>query len=412
MTRGFLAALLALALFGCAKEAAPDPRGEWVGSWATPQQIPEPHNLLTPEAPRDITLRQFVHLSVGGAELRVRLSNAFGTAPLRIASAHIARPAPLGSGGIEADTDTALTFSGRPDVIIPAGADYWSDPVTFEAPALSNLAITLYLPELPAQQTGHPGSRTTSFVAPGDQVSAATLANAQPVTHWYNISGVDVVASSPSAAIAILGDSITDGRGSTTDGNNRWPDMLAARLQASAETRHLAVLNLGVGGNRLLNDGNGPNVLARLDRDVAAQTGVRYLIVFEGVNDLGTLTSDGEVSPEAHAALVARVISAYEQIITRAHARGVRVYGATLTPFGGMTTYRADAAAEADREAVNHWIRTSGRFDAVIDFDAATRDPAQPTRLLAAYDTGDHLHLSPEGFNAMANAIPLDLFAD
>jgi lysophospholipase L1-like esterase len=407
-----MAALIALALVGCAKAPAPDPREGWVGSWATSQQIPEPENALPAEL-SDITLRQFVHLSLGGSELRVQISNRFGTAPLRVAAAHIARAAaPLGEGGIDADADAALLFSGRPDVIIPAGADYWSDPVSFEAGAMSNVAITLHLPALPTQQTGHPGSRTSSFYAPGNQVSAAALTGAQPIEHWYTISAIDVVGGANAAAIAIIGDSITDGRGSTTNGNNRWPDILSERLQASAETRHLGVLNFGVGGNRLLNDGKGPNALARLNDDVLAQTGVKYLIVFEGVNDLGTLTRDGEVSAEEHAAHVARMISAYEQIITRAHAQGLRVYGATIMAYGGTEIYPNNSVTEADREAINTWIRTSGRFDAVIDFDAVTRDPADPTRLLAAYDMGDHLHTSPEGFRAMAGAIPLALFED
>jgi lysophospholipase L1-like esterase len=211
--------------------------------------------------------------------------------------------------------------------------------------------------------------------------------------------------------VVALGDSTTDGHAATTNGNDRWPDVLAARLQASKKTQDVGVSNQGIGGNHLLTDGLGPNVLARFDRDVLAPAGVRWLIVFEGVNDLGGLARNGEVSADQHTALVEKVIAAYEQIIARAHAHGLRVYGATITPYTGSDYYHPGQWSEADRQAVNAWIRAAGHFDAVIDFDAVVRDPAHPEHLLPAFDCGDHLHPSPAGYKALGESIPLSLFA-
>ena len=382
----------------------------WVASWTTSQQLPEPHNSLAVDDLRDATLRQVVHLSIGGVQLRVHFSNRFGAAPLRFASVHIARSASPASDRIDTSTDTPLTFSGRPDAIVPAGAEYVSDVIAFPVAALSDLAITIHFDLPPSGQTGHPGSRATSYLARGDRVSAAELPDPKRVEHWYFISGVDVAAPPQVAAIAVLGDSITDGHGATTDGNNRWPDLLAKRLQAGPATQALAVLNQGIGGNRLLLDGLGPNALARLEHDVLAPAGVRYLIILEGVNDIGMLAKDAEVPALEHESMVHRIISAYEQIVSRAHAHGVDVIGATILPFAGSQFYHPGPATEADRLAINQWIRTPGHFDAFIDFDKVTRDPEHPDHLLPAFDSGDHLHPSPAGFAAMANAVPLSLF--
>jgi lysophospholipase L1-like esterase len=391
-----------------AKSAA---AGSWVGSWASSQQIPEPANALPPESLRDATLRQIVHLSVGGRELRVRLSNAFGTAPLAILSVHVARPVSKETGSIDAATDRGLTFAGSPSATIPAGADYFSDPVAFDAPALSDLAITLYVEVPPARQTSHPGSHETSFLMHGDHVADATLSGATIVAHWFVISGVDVRESGAGAAIVTLGDSITDGHAVPDNSNARWPDDLARRLQSAAATRGLSVLNVGTGGNRLLLDGAGPSALARFDRDVLAQTGVRYLILLEGINDLDSATRLAPISAAQHTLLVQQIIGAYEQIVLRAHAHGITVIGGTITPDGGSDYYHPSAASEADRQAVNAWIRQPGHFDAVIDFDRVVRDPTHPDRLLPAYDSGDHLHPLPAGYRAMAAVIPLELFA-
>jgi lysophospholipase L1-like esterase len=382
----------------------------WVGTWAASQQIPEPQNSLPTDDMRDMTIRQIVHLSIGGAAIRVHVSNAFGTQPLHFTAVHIARPVSASSAQIQPGTDRALTFAGSADVIIPAGAGYVSDPVDYPVEPLLNLAITFHLDEPPAVETGHPGSRSTSYYVHGDQVSAADLPDAKRVEHWYQIAGIDVSGPAKGAAIVALGDSITDGHAATTNGNDRWTDVLAARLQEDRTTRNLGVLNHGIGGNHLLADGLGPNALARFDRDVLAQTGVRYVIVFEGVNDLGDLTRLAPAATEVHAKLVARMIAAYEQMIVRAHAGGIKVIGATITPDAGSTYYHPDAGNESDRRAVNEWIRAAGNFDAVIDFDKVVRDPQQPDRLLPAYDCGDHLHPSPAGYRAMGESVPLSLF--
>jgi len=383
----------------------------WLGSWAASQQRPEPQNSLAVDDLRDATLRQVVHLSVGGKELRLHLSNRFGTAPVHITAIHIAQPGAGASGGIKAETDKALTFSGTPDITIPAGAEYISDSIAYPLAPLSDLTISIHFDVPPQDQTGHPGSRATSFLAHGDLVSAPDLpAETKRFEHWYFISAIDVPAPRNAAAVVVIGDSITDGHGATTDGNNRWPDILAKRLQSSATQKSIAVLNHGIGGNRLLLDGLGPNALARFDSDVLAQAGVRYVIVLEGINDIGTLTRTAEVSPEENDALVHNMIGTYQQIITRAHTHGIKVYGATILPFGGSGYYHPVAKNEADREAVNEWIRTPGHFDAVIDFDKLTRDPENPDRMLPKYDSGDHLHPGPAGYSAMGEAVPLSLF--
>jgi lysophospholipase L1-like esterase len=410
----FLPALLiAILSFGTAGLAQSEANSQiWVGTWASSQQIPEPANALPGEGLTDITLRQIVHLSIGGTILRVRLSNAFGTAPLRFTSVHIAHPQSSGSSAINPISDRPLSFSGQSDVIVPAGADYVSDSIDFPVVALSDLAITFHLEALPTVQTGHPGSRATSYYVPGNVVSAANLIGAKTMDHWYQISGIDVLGPANTASVVALGDSITDGHGSITNGNGRWTDVLAQRLQNFSANRNIGVLNAGIGGNHLLTDGLGPNALARFERDVLAQDGVHWLIVFEGVNDLGDLTRNGEVASMEHASLVHRILAAYQQLITRAHVRGIRVIGATMTPYTCSDYYHPGPASEADRQAINQWIRTSGHFDAVLDFDRIMRDPSHPDHLLPSYDCGDHLHPSPAGYRAMADAIPLSLFAN
>jgi lysophospholipase L1-like esterase len=399
MIRAF--AVLTAVLMWAAPALAQTRDEHWTGSWATSQQIPEERNALPAHALDDATLRQTVHLSIQGKSLRVRLSNAFGTAPLHITAAHIARALANGSDAIEPGSDTALHFSGAADVTIPAGAEYVSDPVSLIG---ADLAITLHFETAPAQQTSHPGSRTTSYLLHGDHVTDNALPGAEKFEHWFNIAGIDV--SDGSGAVVALGDSITDGRGSTTNGNDRWTDALAHRL-ADAGLK-IGVLNHGIGGGHVLLDGLGPNAMSRLDRDVLAQPGVRWLIVFEAINDIGTFDRDGGKPEAAHQALVRQLTTAYSQMIETAHAAGIKVYGATITPFMDCGPYHPKPISEADRIAVNAWIRN--HFDAVIDFDAAVRDPTRPDHLTPAYDSGDGLHLSPAGYRAMAAAIPLSLF--
>jgi lysophospholipase L1-like esterase len=390
----------------------------WVHTWVSMPQLTEPGNL--PPAPFtgpssvlvDATLRQTVHVSVGGRRVRLRFSNAFGGAVLPLTAVSVALPVDgrAGVSAIRPGTVRPVTFSGRAATVVPVGAQVVSDPVDLAVPPGANLTVTAYLAtgQASTSVTSHPGSRTTSYLLAGDHHDALDLPGSTPVDHWYLLSGVEADAPDGTAAAVVVGDSLTDGRGSTTNGNDRWPDQLLARLRhRPAGPNQVAILNQAAGGNRVLRDGLGPNVLARLDRDVLALGKVDRLVVFEGVNDIGTAAA----TPAGQAQVTDELLAAYEQIVVRAHARDLRVYGATITPFGGNTGYD-DAAGlrEATRATLNGWIRRSGRFDAVLDFDAAVRDPAAPARLLPAFDVGDHLHLSPAGYGALAAAVPLRLF--
>ncbi|GGP86456.1 SGNH/GDSL hydrolase family protein [Saccharothrix coeruleofusca] len=424
MSRSSTTALVITALLATAAPLAahldhrPGTTGQdWVGTWASMPQLTEPHNM--PPAPFtgdgvvlvDSTLRQTVRVSVGGERMRLRFSNAFGGAPLPLTAVTVALPEgdKAGVASVRPNTTHRITFHGKDSTVVPVGAQVVSDPIDFRLAPRTNLTVTTYLAEGQASDriTSHPGSRTTSHLLRGNHVAAQTMTGSTPTDHWYFLSGVEVRTKRDGKAVVTLGDSLTDGRGSTTNGNNRWPDQFLARLHAHRRTDDVALLNQGAGGNRVLNDGLGPNALARLDRDVLAQSGARWLVVFEGVNDIGTAPA----TAEAQRKVAEDLIAAYDQIVVRAHAQDIRVYGATLTPFGGNTNYDdPEGHRESARQAVNTWIRTSGRFDAVIDFDAATRDPARPRDLLPAYDDGDHLHLNPTGYRALADAVPLNLF--
>ncbi|WP_420236115.1 SGNH/GDSL hydrolase family protein [Telmatobacter bradus] len=379
----------------------------WIASHGSAQQVPEPQNALPADAEHDITLREIFHLSAGGSEFRVRFSNAFGITPLKIAGAHVAPAVSTASAEIVAGKDRALTFAGATEVTIPTGAEYISDAVDLPVADLSNLAVSLHLMQLPGVQTGHPGSRATSYYVHGDAVSAANFNDPAKINHWYFVSGVDVLTNGGATLVA-LGDSITDGHGSTTNGNDRWPDLLSARLNTGDSTCAYGVVNAGIGGNHLLVDGLGPNAMARLDRDVLTRAGVHWAIVLEGVNDLGGLTIQAKATPAEHEEMVHHLEGAFQQIILRAHAAGLRIYGATILPYMGSNYYHPDAMNEEDRRALNTWIRA--HYDAVVDFDAVMRDSQHPERLLPAYDSGDHLHPSLAGYKAMAAAIPKDLF--
>ncbi|MFF4395144.1 SGNH/GDSL hydrolase family protein [Streptomyces sp. NPDC001480] len=393
------------------------PGRHWVNTWTAMPQLTEPANL--PPAPftgtrsvlADTTLRQTLRVSTGGHRIRLRFSNAYGDTPLPLTAVTVALPrdGQAGDAAVEPGSTRRVTFSGRASTTVPVGAEAVSDPLDFDLVTGSTLAVTAYLaqgqPSLAL--TSHPGSRTTSYLISGDHTQDQDLPGATPVNHWYLLSDVEVLSPGSTEALAILGDSLTDGRGSTTNGNDRWPDQFFDRLQTRSATSGIAVLNQAAGGNRVLNDGLGPNVLARLDRDVLSRSGVSRLIVFEGVNDIGT----ADATPDAQRRLTDDLIAAYQQIVVRAHAQGIRVYGATLTPFGGSTPYDDPAGErEAARQRVNAWIRTPGHFDAVIDFDRAVRDPDAPRRLRPDLHDGDWLHLNPTGYGKLAAAVPTGLF--
>jgi len=383
-------------------QAAP----RWIGTWAT-APIPEQPGKDTP-ALAGATFRQNIHVSLGGDRVRLRLSNAFGATPLKLAGVHLALAA--ADGGIQPGTDRAVKFAGQDAVTIPAGAPLVSDPLEFPLAPQADVAISIHFAaELPATLTAHPGSRTTSYLQVGDALAATALPDPKKTERWYVINGLDVlVDAAPAAALAIIGDSITDGRGTTTDHNNRWPDEFVRRYQSRTDLPALGVLNLGIGGNALVRGGIGPNVLARLDRDVLAQSGARWLLVFAGINDIGGRVSARKENRDY--ASVSELVAGYQQVIARAHSRNLRVIGATLTPYQGADFYWTPDG-EADRQKINEWIRTSGAFDAVVDFDAAVRDPQSPTRLLAEFDSGDHLHLSPAGYARLGAALDPKLFS-
>lgn len=394
--------VLAAALLSAASPAAAR-TCSWQAAWASAQMTPEGNNVLPAGALADATLRQIVRPSIGGARVRVRFSNVFGHAPLRIAGASVARSADHASARLVPGSARALAFGGARDVVIPPGGEWLSDPVALPIAAFDDLAVSAYLPADPDGATSHPGSRATSWIAKGDATGAGDLPGATATDHWFQLSGVEVERCAAPNGIVAFGDSITDGYGVKPNTNARWTDGLARRLGGRA-----AVLNLGIGGNRLLLDELGPNALARFDRDVLGQAGARHLIVLEGVNDIGVLTRERPATPEAHRMLVAGVTGAYAQMTARARAHGLTVHVATIMPFASNTYYHPGPASEADRQAINAWIRTPGHVDHVIDFDRAMRDPAHPDRLLPGYDSGDGLHPSVAGYAAMAVAVGLD----
>jgi lysophospholipase L1-like esterase len=377
----------------------------WQATWGASQMEPGADNALPAGTLSDATLRQVVRVSIGGDMVRVRLSNAFGRQPLRIGSAAIGRVVRNSGEALLPQSVRALTFAGRADVLIPAGADWWSDPVPARVAAFDDLAISLYLPEEPQGQTSHPGSRATSYVTKGAHVADATLAQTTRNTHWFFISGVEVQRCGGPRGVVAFGDSITDGYGVKPDTNARWTDGLARRLDG-----RVAVINQGIGGNRILRDGSGPNALARFERDVLSQPGIGHVILLEGINDIGVLQREAAASEAEQAALVAQVTGAYAQMVARAHARGIKVHGGTIMPFMANGYYHPDAGSERMRGAVNAWMRAPGHVDSVIDFDAVMRDPKRPAYLNPAYDSGDGLHPSEAGYRAMAEAVPVALF--
>jgi lysophospholipase L1-like esterase len=376
----------------------------WTGSWAAaPVAAPAP---AAGKPIHDTTYRDIVHLSLGGNAIRLRISNEFGATPLTVPSVHAAIS--TGGAATQTGTDHKVTFGGVESVTIPTGAVIVSDPVPMPVKLFTNLAVSLFVPTQPgATLTYHSLGMSTNYIATGNVTSAPDLDGAAKVTSWYLLKGVEVDAGDKTADVVVLGASISDGYHSTPDKNARWPDVLAARLQADKATSRIGVLNEGISGNRLLHDVTGPSALSRLDRDVLAQPGAKYLIIAIGTNDIGRTYFPLPARPN-EGITKEQLIWGYQQIVSRAHARGIKVFASTLNPFGGAAYY--NAAGEQMRQAVNAFARTSKVFDGVIDFDQATRDPAHPEALLPAYDSGDHLHPNDAGYKAMGESIDLNLF--
>ncbi len=389
----------------------------WVGTWgAAPATQSDEAAMKTQKLLFDNqTVREIVHTTLDGETVRVRLSNAFGAVPVEIGAAHLAvRKA---GAAIDPASDRELKFGGRSRVEIPAGAVVLSDPITVKVPELSDVAISLYLPGKVMGAGVHYSSQQTSYIAKGNVTGAATLENPETFTSWVFLTGLEVQAPATAGSIVTFGDSITDGARSSVDGNHRWPDMLASRLAARKGGTKFGVVNMGIGGNRILHEGMaskrpqfGINALARFDADVLAQPGVKYLVILEGINDIGHA---GSSAPASETVTADDIIVGMKQMIERAHEKGIKVIGCTITPFEGPANitrgYWTPEKAKV-RDAVNEWIRSGKGYDGFIDFDKAVRDPANPTKVLPAFDSGDQLHPSDAGYDAMGKAIDLALF--
>lgn len=408
-----LAVCVAAALIVQVLAQKPD---HWVSAWSTAVHAPLPFPGLPPSPVFDNqTIRMVVRPTIGGDRIRIRFSNAFGNTALRIGAAHVA----LSSKGsaIVPDSDRALTFGGSPSVTIPPGAPVLSDPVDLKVPPLSEVAVSVYLPEKAPSSSIHFWAQHDTYISEaGDFTSKPEISNATTKSSWYWLADFEVLAPDQTAATVTLGDSITDGVGAKQGDYSDWPDLVADRLAKTPGGSGVSVVNEGIGGNRILHDGAGVSALARFDRDVLAQPGVSNLIVLEGINDIGwphmkpRLPNGTTLKepPFVHEVVSAEdLIMGLRQIIDRAHQHGVRVFGATLTPYEGADYYSDDG--EATRQSVNQWIRTSGAFDGVLDFDAAVRDPNRPAQFREGYHSGDHLHPSATGYKAMADAVELSL---
>jgi lysophospholipase L1-like esterase len=404
-----LATLLAVCFGATASAAGP---AHWVVAWgASPApQLADEAQMRTAKLMFDNqTIREIVHTSIASDTVRVRLSNAYGKQAVEIGAVHVALH-DKGSN-IAAGSDHAVTFGGRPGVSIAPDGQALSDPVKLAAPA-GDLVISLFLPRAASGAGIHYSAQQTAYIGSGNLTGAAELPQPATLTSWVFLTGVDALAAEGASTLVAFGDSITDGARSTVDANHRWPDILAERLRARRGGKPIGVLDAGIGGNRVLFDpGNvrfGVNALARFDRDVLAQPGVKYVIVLEGINDLG---HPGSSAPLSETVSADDIIAGLKQMIERAHEHGLKIFGATLTPFEGTTIQGYfSAEKEAKRKAVNEWIRTGSAFDGVIDFDKAARDPQHPDRMLSANDGGDHLHPGDAGYKAMAEAIDLSLF--
>ncbi len=373
----------------------------WVGTWATAQMLVEPNNMPPAPGLTDNTLRQIIRVSIGGKRMRLRFSNIFSDQPTVLKSVSVANV--VDAPSIDARTQKTLTFKGNSGITMNSQEEVFSDAFDFALKPDQLLAITIHYGTASQKTSGHPGSRTTSYILEGDNLNNAAFSGAIKTDHWYSIMGVDVIAPKKSANIVCLGNSITDGRGSGTNKQNRWTDILSARLLANKKTEHIGVLNLGIGGNNVVRGGLGPTALSRFDRDVLSQTGTKWLILLEGINDIGGIKSVEDAPVRAQ-----ELIDAYKVMIDKAHTKGIKVYGCTILPFEKSfydTPYRQEA-----RDIVNAWIRNNSSFDAIIDFDKTmVSEPGSKTILLNMHDK-DFLHPNELGYRRMGEAIDLDLF--
>ncbi len=373
----------------------------WTGTWATAPQLVEPNNMPPAPGLAGNTFRQIVRVSIGGEVVRLRFTNLFSKDSTVIKSVTIAE-AKDGSH-VDAKTLKELKFNKRHGVAMKPGEDALSDPLTFKLKPGSRLAITIAFGKVSQTLTGHPASRTTSYILPGEKAASADFSGAFPTDHWYVINRIEVQTTPKAAAVAVLGNSITDGRGSGTNKQNRWPDVLSQRLLDNKATSNIGVLNLGIGGNCVVRGGLGPTALNRFDRDILSQNNVKWLIISIGVNDIGGIRT-AEDAPK----LVEDLINAYNQLIDKAHAKGMKVYCAKIMPFAKSFYYK-DFRLQA-REKVNEWIRTSGRYDAVIDFDLLMHQPDDPKTILPDMHDNDFLHPNQAGYKKMGEAVDLNLF--
>jgi lysophospholipase L1-like esterase len=372
----------------------------WVGTWSTAPQLVETGNNPPSPGLTNNSLRQVVRVSIGGDTLRMRFCNTFSTSSVTMKSVQIA--VSTGGSDINSATSKELKFNGNAQVTMNAGAIIVSDPITFALTPRMTLAITINYGSTSSSITGHPGSRTTSYLLSGVSNSSTSFANAVTTEHWYNILGIDVRATSVSASVAILGNSITDGRGTTTDMQNRWTDILSERLVVNSGTEQVGILNAGIGGNCLLKDCLGPSGVSRFQRDILDQPGIKVAIVAEAVNDIGGVNSSNGAT-----SMYNSLVSAYTKMITDAHAKNIKIYGATIMPFKGNGYY--NISSEQCRNNINNWIRTSGKFDAVIDFDKVMGSTSDPAKLPSSYQD-DGLHPDAAGYKKMGESIDLNLF--
>ncbi len=407
-----LTTLLAVSVFCAAGQ------DHWVATWATAESMarlgppapaaPPANPPQTPATPRpgsrfsNQTVRMIARVSIGGRRMRIKLQNAFGSAPVTIGAAHIALRG--NESAIAPGSDHALTFNGKPGCTLEPGVVLLSDPLDFTVAPLADLAVSVYIPGEVSTPTNHATALHNTYIKTGDATGDSEMAEADKTQAYYWLAGIDVLAPSNTAAIVTFGDSITDGARSSNESNHSWPALLAARLAANKATANIGVANMGIGGNRVLRDVSGVSALGRFDRDVLSQSGVKWVMLLEAINDIG----HGTTAP-AEAVTADDIIGAYKQMIERAHTHGVQVIGCTLTPYEGAGYYREDF--EKVREDINAWIRAPGNFDAFVDFEAAVRDAADAKKFRAEFDPGDHLHPNDKGYESMANAIDLSIFS-